>query len=105
MGGFGFTSARTLLAILRLSQALARLHQRHEVSRDDITEARRLMTLCRTSILDAGEEVESARQARDPSSTVYNLTLTLTLPLTLTLRRRATPSPPCTTSSASTWTP
>ena len=29
--GFGFTTARTLLAILRLSQALARLHQRHEV--------------------------------------------------------------------------
>ena len=33
--GFGFTTARTLLAILRLSQALARLHQRHEASRDD----------------------------------------------------------------------
>ena len=32
--GFGFTTARTLLAILRLSQALARLHQRHEASRD-----------------------------------------------------------------------
>merc|ERR1719162_422237 len=71
--GFGFTTARTLLAILRLSQALARLHQRHEVSRDDIAEARRLMTLCRTSILDAGEEVENARQARDPISIVYNL--------------------------------
>ena len=73
------------------------------MSRDDIAEARRLMTLCRTSILDAGEEVESARQARDPVSTVYNLTLTLTL--TLTLSRRATRSPPCTTSSASTSTP
>ena len=78
------------------------------MSRDDIAEARRLMTLCRTSILDAGEEVESARQARHPVSTVYNLTLTLTLTptltLTLTLSRRATPSRPCTTSSASTWT-
>ena len=43
------------------------------MSRDDIAEARRLMTLCRTSILDAGEEVENARQARDPISIVYNL--------------------------------
>ena len=31
------------------------------------------MTLCRTSILDAGEDVEHARQARDPISIVYNL--------------------------------
>ena len=73
VGGFGFTSARTLLAILRLSQALARLNQRDAVTRDDITEARRLMTLCRTSILDAGDEVDQARQARDPISIVYNL--------------------------------
>ena len=50
------------------------------MSRDDIAEARRLMTLCRTSILDAGEEVENARQARHPVSTVHNLTLTLTYP-------------------------
>ena len=72
-GGFGSMTARSLLAILRLSQALARLHQRHEVTRDDITEARRLMTLCRTSILDANDEVDDARKARDPISTVYNL--------------------------------
>ena len=31
---FGFTSARTLLAILRLSQALARLRCSEEVNRD-----------------------------------------------------------------------
>lgn len=42
---FGFTSARSLLAILRLSQALARLRCSNEVNRDDIVEARRLASL------------------------------------------------------------
>jgi len=68
--GFGFTSARTLLAILRLSQALARLRSSDVVSRDDIVEARRMMTLSRSSI-DSANDSPDGRQ--DPVSIVYNI--------------------------------
>ena len=73
---FGFTSARTLLAILRLSQALARLRCSNEVNRDDIVEARRMMTLSRSSILEAhqsGDDGDGRRQKDDPISVVYQI--------------------------------
>ena len=75
---FGFTSARTLLAILRLSQALARLRCSDEVNRDDIVEARRLMTLSRSSVAEAyrggaGDDGEGGRQKDDPISVVYQI--------------------------------
>ena len=73
---FGFTSARTLLAILRLSQALARLRCADEVNRDDIVEARRLMTLSRSSVVDAamrGTDDFDARKKDDPISIVYQI--------------------------------
>lgn len=54
-----FVSARTLLAILRLSQALARLRCSHEINRDDIIEARRLMEVSRSSITNALEDQQS----------------------------------------------
>ena len=54
-----FISARTLLAILRLSQALARLRCSEEVNRDDIIEARRLMEVSRSSITSALEDQQS----------------------------------------------
>jgi len=95
-GTFGFTSARSLLAILRLSQALARLRCSNEVrskssptsstltlvigglvsqvNREDIVEARRLMSLSRASIIEAGgEEGGVERRKDDPTSVVYNL--------------------------------
>jgi DNA replication licensing factor MCM7 len=85
---FGFTSARTLLAILRLSQALARLRCATEVNRDDIVEARRLMTLSRSSVTEAArgrDDDGDGRKKDDPISIVYQVTLTLTLTLTLVL--------------------
>jgi len=70
--GIGFTSARTLLATLRLSQALARLRQSDEVARDDIVEARRLMSLSRASVLDTGED-KDAPKADDAVSMIYKI--------------------------------
>jgi DNA replication licensing factor MCM7 len=72
---FGFTSARTLLAILRLSQALARLRCAVEVNRDDIVEARRLMTLSRSSVTEAagGRDDDEGRKKDDPISIVYQI--------------------------------
>ena len=73
--GFGFTTARTLLAILRLSQALARLHQRHEVRRD------RTLTLTPTLSLNPHPNPHP------------NLNRPLPLPLTLTLTLTPTLTP------------
>ena len=45
-----FTSARTLLAILRLATALARLRLADNVEREDVNEAMRLMEMSRDSL-------------------------------------------------------
>lgn len=45
-----FTSARNLLAILRLSTALARLRLSNEVEKEDINEAIRLMEMSKASL-------------------------------------------------------
>jgi len=68
-----FVSARTLLAILRLSQALARLRCSNEVNRDDIIEARRLMEVSRSSITAALEDQQSRRAQKDTVSAVYRI--------------------------------
>ncbi|XP_023319814.1 DNA replication licensing factor mcm7 [Eurytemora carolleeae] len=49
-----FTSARTLLAILRLATALARLRIVNTVEKDDVKEAMRLMEMCKDSLKDKG---------------------------------------------------
>ena len=45
-----FTSARTLLSILRLSTALARLRLVDVVEKDDVNEAMRLMEMSKDSL-------------------------------------------------------
>ena len=45
-----YTSARTLLAILRLATALARLRLADNVEREDVNEAMRLMEMSRDSL-------------------------------------------------------
>lgn len=45
-----FTSARNLLAILRLSTALARLRLSDEVEREDVGEAMRLLEMSKISL-------------------------------------------------------
>ena len=49
---YTYTNPRTLLAIIRLSQALARLRFSTEVNVKDIEEALRLMDASRSSIIE-----------------------------------------------------
>lgn len=46
-----FTSPRNLLAVLRLSTALARLRNSNEVDKGDVQEAIRLMEMSKQSIM------------------------------------------------------
>ncbi len=50
-----FTSARTLLAILRLSTALARLRLAEVVEKEDVNEAMRLMEMSKDSLNTTAE--------------------------------------------------
>lgn len=56
---FSFVTPRTLLAIIRMSQALARLRLDSEVNAHDVEEALRLMDACRKSIDDPLDDTES----------------------------------------------
>jgi len=59
-----FTSARTLLAVLRLSTALARLRLADVVEKEDVDEAMRLMEMSKASLND--EEPQAMKpQAKD----------------------------------------
>jgi DNA replication licensing factor MCM7 len=60
-----FTSARTLLAILRLSSALARLRLSNEVEKDDVKEAIRLMEMSKDSLRQSYETVQKPKSAAD----------------------------------------
>ena len=51
-----FVSARTLLAILRLSTALAKLRLADSVEKDDIKEAIRLIEMSKSSLYDEAEK-------------------------------------------------
>jgi len=67
-----FCTARMLLSILRLSQALARLHFRQQVERDDVEEAMRLVEGSKMSHLaDDGDKV--MRSPEDIQSAIYQL--------------------------------
>eukprot|EP00743_Colponemidia_sp_Colp-15_P002899 GILK01003138.1.p1 GENE.GILK01003138.1~~GILK01003138.1.p1 ORF type:complete len:762 (+),score=171.51 GILK01003138.1:72-2288(+) len=67
--GYSYTTPRTLLGILRLSQALARLRFGDEVDRSDVDEAMRLMHASKISIVDD----EPERRARDPKSMIFDI--------------------------------
>lgn len=50
-----YTSARTLLGVLRLAQALARLRRSNQVMMGDVDEALRLMEASKESLLDESD--------------------------------------------------
>lgn len=50
--GYMYITPRTLLGIIRISQAMARLGFRNRVCQEDVDEALRLMEKCRSSIID-----------------------------------------------------
>ena len=64
-----FTSARNLLAVLRLSTALARLRFADVVEREDIDEANRLMEMSKFSLVD---DETTARRTR-PVDLIYSI--------------------------------
>jgi DNA replication licensing factor MCM7 len=74
---YSYTTPRTLLAVIRLSQALAKIRFSTEVSKSDIEEALRLMEESQRSIIDQGDDTNVFRQnaKRDPISQIYNLLL------------------------------
>ncbi|KAJ5604775.1 hypothetical protein N7510_009929 [Penicillium lagena] len=66
---FSHVSPRTLLGIVRLSQALARLRFSEEVVREDVDEALRLIEVSKASLLNDGE----AGADHTPTSKIYTL--------------------------------
>jgi hypothetical protein len=70
-----YTSARTLLGVLRLAQALARLRFSDTVEHDDVDEALRLMDVSKESLMeDAEKEYEPDQSA---VSQIYRLIKTM----------------------------
>ncbi|KAL0938700.1 DNA replication licensing factor MCM7 [Colletotrichum truncatum] len=72
---FTHTTPRTLLGVVRLAQALARLRFSNEVSHDDVDEALRLVEASKESL--AAEQSGSGRSRLNASSRIYNLVKTL----------------------------
>jgi DNA replication licensing factor MCM7 len=67
-----YTSARTLLGILRLSQALARLRWAETVEEPDVDEALRLMSVSKESLVDE-EDREGAGFDRSVTSKIFTM--------------------------------
>ncbi|KAL6779626.1 MCM7 [Auxenochlorella protothecoides x Auxenochlorella symbiontica] len=63
-----YTTARTLLSILRLSQALARLRFADSVEQSDVDESLRLLKMSKASLYDDG----GRERAVDPVSAVFS---------------------------------
>nr|CAG8434912.1 14426_t:CDS:2 [Entrophospora candida] len=72
---FTFTSARTLLAMVRLAQARARLGLREEVSQDDVDEALRLIYVSKESLKDP--DTNNDNFDRSPTSIIYGIIKTI----------------------------
>ncbi|KXH44760.1 MCM2/3/5 family protein [Colletotrichum nymphaeae SA-01] len=72
---FTHTTPRTLLGVVRLAQALARLRFSNEVTHDDVDEALRLVEASKESL--AAEQAANGRQRLNASSRIYNLVKTL----------------------------
>ena len=66
-----YTSARTLLGVLRLSQALARLRWSNIVEHSDVDEALRLMECSKESLQD--EEDREPDLDKSPTSQIFRL--------------------------------
>ena len=66
---FSHVSPRTLLGIIRLSQALARLRFSDEVATEDVDEALRLIEVSKASLSNEGQ----ATSDQSPVSKIYNL--------------------------------
>lgn len=70
---FGYTTARTLLGILRLSQAMARLRFDAQVVQSDIEEAMRLMYQCQAQLRHSKEQDARNQVQVDPITDIYHI--------------------------------
>ena len=70
--GYQYITPRTLLAILRLSQSLARLRFNDEVEQRDVDEALRLIDVSRSSIFEEDSNQPSL-QRNDTTSIIFQL--------------------------------
>ncbi|KAI8908195.1 MCM2/3/5 family-domain-containing protein [Powellomyces hirtus] len=69
---FQYTSARTLLSVIRMATALARLRFADEVDMADVDEALRLMDVSKASLMDREDG-----HAQDPISVIFELIKTM----------------------------
>ncbi|KFA78392.1 hypothetical protein S40288_04923 [Stachybotrys chartarum IBT 40288] len=67
---FTHTTPRTLLGVVRLAQALARLRFSNQVSQDDVDEALRLVEASKDSL---NSDLGTGRRAQNASSRIFNL--------------------------------
>lgn len=70
---FTYTSARTLLGVLRLSQALARLRFSDSVEIADVDEALRLMEVSKASLFDEDELANGRENDNTDMSKIYRI--------------------------------
>ncbi|ORZ40250.1 MCM2/3/5 family-domain-containing protein [Catenaria anguillulae PL171] len=68
---YGYTTARTLVSILRMSQALCRLRFSSEVSVGDVDEALRLMSVSKQSLSD--KRSGKRKRGENPTTAIFNL--------------------------------
>lgn len=70
--GYQYITPRSLLAILRLAQALAKLRMENEVNQDDIDEALRLVEAGKSSV-EGEKEVKTNVVKTDAKSTMFSI--------------------------------
>lgn len=69
--GYAYTTPRTLLGIIRLSQAMARLRLSEDIEQNDVDEALRLMDMSQSSVLESLEEEELLKPKSDNISAIF----------------------------------
>jgi DNA replication licensing factor MCM7 len=90
---FTYTSARTLLAVLRLSQALARLRFAEVVELPDVDEALRLMEVSKASLYDDDSRAEREGDQTDVSK-IYRIIRDMARSAAVVDRRSPLPARP-----------
>lgn len=70
---FTYTSARTLLGVVRLAQALARLRFATEVENGDVEEALRLMDVSKASLYTSGRRRGELGDDQSPVSKIFRI--------------------------------
>lgn len=74
---FTYASARTLLGIIRMAQALARIRLSDTVEPQDVDEALRLIDVSKSSLSDDSQK-RDGRHDKSPMSGIFNIVKELT---------------------------